>query len=100
MARSLSQTWGSWDNGATIRVLVCGGAAALAAFAASSAVVALFGRAGTIGKTADVLAILLGSIVAVGTFIIVASLFHLPEIDALTSRFRRKKKINQENKQP
>ncbi len=100
MARALRQTWGGWDNGATIRVLVCGGAAALAAFAASSAVVVLFGRAGTIGKTADVLAILLGSIVAVGTFILVASLFHLPEVDALTSRFRRKKKINQENKQP
>lgn len=100
MARSLRQTWSSWDNGATIRVLVCGGAAALAAFAASSAVVALFTRGETIGKTADVLAILLGSTVAVGTFILIASLFHLPEIDALTSRFRRKKKINQENKQP
>ncbi len=99
MARALRQTWGGWDNGATIRVLVCGGAAAFAAFAASSAVVAVFTRAATIGKTADVFAIVSGSTVALGIFILVASLFHLPELDALTSRFRRKKKPHQENKQ-
>ncbi len=92
MARSLRQKWGGWDNGATIRVLVIGGASAVAAFATSSGVVLLFGSLAKNSKLADLGAILLGSVVAVTTFIVVASLFRLPEIATLTARFRRAKK--------
>jgi putative peptidoglycan lipid II flippase len=90
MAAKLRAKLGGWDGGATMRVLVKGLIVALACFGAAwASSQGLLQTLGSIGKIADVAALLVGSTCGVAAFLVAGSLLKLPEIEVVKKRMRK-----------